>query len=125
MSKPSLGSSRRGPRAGKKERSTKVPLTLDEIKTRLQRTSRSNHLHQEKTKIDFSDVPELTDDELKSMKRSRPGRPPLGDEARKMISLKLDTKLLSDLKAEAKKDGKPYQSLIHEILKNHFRKNAA
>jgi uncharacterized protein (DUF4415 family) len=77
------------------------------------------------SKIDFSDLPELTNAQLKKMKRSSPGRPPLGDEPRKMISIKLDTKLLSNLKAEAKKDGKPYQSLIHEILEKYIRKSAA
>ena len=75
--------------------------------------------------LDLSDVPELTTEQLRRAKRVGPGRPPLGSAARKMISIKLDPELLADLKRKAKDSGKPYQSLIHEILQKHVKGNAA
>jgi uncharacterized protein (DUF4415 family) len=100
-------------------------MTIPEAKARLQTHKHRNLKPEDDSEINFSDAPELSDTQLGTMKRSGPGRPPLGNEPRKMISIKLDTKLLSELKAEAKKDGKPYQSLIHEILERYVRKIAA
>jgi hypothetical protein len=59
------GSSARGQRAGKKGPRTRAPR-----------------------RIDFSDRPEASDDQLRAMRRV--GRPPLGDRARQLIAIRLD-----------------------------------
>jgi uncharacterized protein (DUF4415 family) len=65
-------------------------------------------------KIDYSDIPELSDEQLASMRRV--GRPPLGDEARQLIAIRLDSKVLRWLRTIAAKRQMPYQSLINDIL---------
>lgn len=67
-----------------------------------------------KRRIDFSDIPELSDAQLRRMKRV--GRPALGRAPRKAVSLRLDPDVLARLKAAAGKRGVPYQSLINDIL---------
>lgn len=67
------------------------------------------------SEIDFSDIPALTPEQLKKMKRV--GRPLLGPGPRKAIHIRLDPEVLEKLKIKAKKKGIPYQSLINEILK--------
>jgi uncharacterized protein (DUF4415 family) len=67
--------------------------------------------------IDFSDIPELTDAQLMSMRRV--GRPPIGDQARQLIAIRVDPKILMLLQAQAKRQGKGYQTLINEILAEH------
>jgi uncharacterized protein (DUF4415 family) len=75
------------------------------------------------SEIDFSDIPELTKDQLKSLKRV--GRPLLGISPRKMIAIRIDLDVLSKIKNQARRMGKPYQSLINEILSKHVSKKAA
>jgi uncharacterized protein (DUF4415 family) len=71
-------------------------------------------------KIDYSDIPELSD---KQLSRMRPvGRPTLGDEPRKLIAIRLDPKVLSWLRRTAKEKGLPYQSLVNEILAGEMKK---
>ena len=94
--KKSRGSSARGARAGKNEKSMKPK------------------------KVDFSDIPELSDEQLSSMRRV--GRPTMGDEPRKLIAIRLDAKVLGWLRKTAKKKGLPYQSLVNEILAGEMRK---
>jgi len=65
-------------------------------------------------KIDFSDIPELSERQLASMRRV--GRPPLGGQPRKLIAIRLDPKVLEWVKGAATKKGKPYQSFINDIL---------
>lgn len=65
------------------------------------------------SKIDFSDIPQATDEELKRMRRV--GRPSSGM-AKQLIAIRLSPKLLSQLRKMADAQGKPYQSLIHELL---------
>lgn len=72
-----------------------------------------------KRSIDFSDIGELADEQLASMRRV--GRPPLGRAARTAISLRVDPEVLSRLKAKAAKRGVPYQSLINDILARAMR----
>jgi uncharacterized protein (DUF4415 family) len=96
MMKKSRESSARGARAGKNEKSMKPK------------------------KIDFSDIPELSDEQLSSMRRV--GRPTVGDEPRKLIAIRLDAKVLGWLRKTAKKKGLPYQSLVNEILAGEMRK---
>jgi uncharacterized protein (DUF4415 family) len=94
--KRSRGSSARGERAEKKEKSTRP------------------------RKIDFSDIPELSEKQLSRMRRV--GRPTLGDEPRKLIAIRMDPKVLAWLRKTADKKGLPYQSLVNEILAEEMRK---
>ena len=65
------------------------------------------------SQIDFSDIPESTEKELKRARRV--GRPASGV-AKQLIAIRLSPRLLSQLRKMAAKQGKPYQSLIHELL---------
>ena len=65
------------------------------------------------SQIDFSDIPESTDEELKRARRV--GRPKSGS-AKQLIAIRVDPKLLASLRKMAAKLGKPYQTLIHELL---------
>ncbi len=96
MMKKRRGSSARGEQAVKNEKVTKSK------------------------KIDFSDIPELSDRQLSSMRRV--GRPTMGDEPRKLIAIRLDAKVLGWLRKTAEKKGLPYQSLVNEILASEMRK---
>jgi uncharacterized protein (DUF4415 family) len=71
-------------------------------------------------KIDYSDIPALSKTQLASMRRI--GRPPLGDEPRQLIAIRLDPKVLRWLKSVAAKRHVPYQSLINELLANEMKK---
>jgi len=73
-----------------------------------------------KRKIDYSDIPPLSDDQLASMRRI--GRPPLGDEPRQLIAIRLDPKVLRWLRAVAAKRQVPYQSLINDMLASEMKK---
>jgi predicted DNA binding CopG/RHH family protein len=64
-------------------------------------------------KIDFSDIPESSDEELKRARRV--GRPSTG-RAKQLIAIRLDPRLLVRLRKLAAKKSKPYQTLIHELL---------
>ena len=74
-------------------------------------------------KIDFSDIPEITDAQQK--KGIRPGRPLLGSAARTMIAIRIDPSVLKKLKIYADKRGKGYQTLINEILGKFIKNQAA
>jgi len=76
-----------------------------------------------KEKIDYSDIPALSEDQLRSMKRV--GRPPMGDSSKLMISLRIDPEILDAIQKFAAKKGKGYQVLIHDILENFVSKKAA
>src|SRR4051812_38284961 len=71
--------------------------------------------------IDFSDIPESTDDELKQARRV--GRP-RSNEPKKLIAIRISPKLLGRLRRLAAKQRKPYQTLIHELLEK-LSKDAA
>ena len=94
--KKSHGLSARGARTGKKEKNMRSK------------------------KIDFSDIPELSEKQLSRMRRV--GRPTLGDEPRKLIAIRLDPKVLGWLRRTAEKKGLPYQSLVNQILAEEMRK---
>jgi hypothetical protein len=57
--------------------------------------------YRDSRKIDFSDIPELSDRQLSSMRRV--GRPTRGDQLRKLIAIRLDPKVLSWLRKTAEK----------------------
>jgi predicted DNA binding CopG/RHH family protein len=71
------------------------------------------------SKIDFSDVPQLSDRQLKTARRV--GRPRTGN-AKQLIALRLAPTLLAKLRKMAKKRGVPYQTLMHEILERAARR---
>lgn len=51
--------------------------------------------------IDFSDLPEMSDEQLRSMQRV--GRPSLGPVARQLIAIRIDPRVLVALQREAKR----------------------
>lgn len=69
--------------------------------------------HMPDSAIDFSDVPESTDQELKRARRV--GRPRTG-EAKQLIAIRISPRVLAKLRRVAESQKKPYQTLIHEIL---------
>ena len=74
------------------------------------------------SRIDFSDIPESTDEELKRARRV--GRPKSA-RAKQMIAIRIDPRLLAKLRGLAKSRRKPYQTLIHEILQKATERHAA
>ena len=73
-------------------------------------------------RIDFSDLPESTDEELKRARRV--GRPKSGN-AKRLIAIRIAPRLLAQLRRLAAKRDKPYQTLIHELLEQAARKSDA
>ena len=73
--------------------------------------------------IDFSDIPESSPAQLRSMRRV--GRPPLGATARRLIAIRLDAGVLEGFRKEARRRGVGYQTLINEVLAQHVRKDVA
>lgn len=65
------------------------------------------------SEIDFSDIPESTDEELQRARRV--GRPRTG-KAKDLIAIRIAPDLLQRLRRMAAKRNKPYQTLIHELL---------
>lgn len=63
--------------------------------------------------IDFSDIPESTDEELASARRV--GRPPTG-KAKQLIAIRISPVVIQALKRLAKKRKLPYQTLINNLL---------
>ncbi|MGA8143309.1 MAG: BrnA antitoxin family protein [Candidatus Acidiferrales bacterium] len=67
------------------------------------------------SQLDFSDIPESTDDELKRARRvGRPKSP----HAKQLIAIRIDPCLLSRLRRLARSRRKPYQTMIHELLEH-------
>lgn len=99
MNKRRSGSSARGARAGK------------------------NVKHIPDRQIDFSDIPEMSDAQLRAMRRV--GRPTLGEVARQLIAIRIDPQVLEDLRNEAKRRDIGYQTLINDILTEHAKKKTA
>lgn len=71
-------------------------------------------------RIDFSDIPQSTDEELKRARRV--GRPKTGN-AKHLIAIRISPRLLAQLRRLAAKRDKPYQTLIHELLEKAARKS--
>ncbi len=74
------------------------------------------------SQIDFSDIPESTDKELRRARRV--GRPKTGRPPRQLIAIRIDPLLLKKLRTLAAKQRKPYQTLIHELLERATKKAA-
>ena len=74
-------------------------------------------------KIDFSDIPDSSAEQLRAMRRV--GRPPLGDEPRQLIAIRVDPGVLDQFRKEARRRRVGYQTLINEVLAAHVRKDVA
>ena len=72
--------------------------------------------------LDFSDIPESTDAELKRARRV--GRPRTG-RAKQLIAIRIAPRLLAQLRRLAAKQDKPYQTLIHELLEQAAKRKVA
>ena len=73
--------------------------------------------------IDYSDIPAASANQLAAMRRV--GRPPLGDEPRQLIAIRLDATILDQFRKEARRRRVGYQTLIGEVLARHVAKNIA
>ena len=97
MAKRRFGSSARGRRAAKSARPTPD------------------------RRIDFSDIPESSDAELRRARRvGRPKSP----HAKQLIAIRIDPRLLARLRRLALRRQKPYQTLIHDLLERAARQTA-
>ena len=74
-------------------------------------------------RINYSDIPEATAEQLKSMRRV--GRPPIGDEPRRLIAIRVDPGVLESFRKEARRRHVGYQTLINEVLADHIRNRVA
>ena len=74
------------------------------------------------SRIDFSDIPESTDQELR--RAQRVGRPRTGN-AKQLIAIRIHPRLLARIRRLAAKQSKPYQTLIHELLERAAKKKVA
>ena len=70
-------------------------------------------------KIDFSDIPEAFTAQLRAMRRV--GRPPIGKQARQLIAIRLDPRVIAEFRKEAKRRNLGYQTLINEVLAKHVK----
>ena len=74
------------------------------------------------SEIDFSDIPESTDAELRRARRV--GRPVTGN-AKQLIAIRIAPRVLARLRRLAAKQSKPYQTYIHELLERAASKKVA
>ncbi len=74
-------------------------------------------------KIDFSDIPESSPEQLHAMRRV--GRPPIGERARQLIAIRIDQRVLEEFRKEARRRRVGYQTLINEVLAQHVGRNVA
>ncbi len=68
--------------------------------------------------IDDSDIPPLSDRQLRSMNRL--GRPPIGEQTRRLVAIRIDPDVLDGYRKEAQTRHIGYQTLIHEVLARHL-----
>jgi uncharacterized DUF497 family protein len=81
---------------------------------------RKNAKHMQDDRIDFSELPQSTDEELRRARRV--GRPK-SENAKQLIAIRISPRLLAQLRRLAAKRDKPYQTLIHELLEQAARKS--
>jgi uncharacterized protein (DUF4415 family) len=84
--------------------------------------ARKNGKPMQSAPIDFSDLPESANEELKRARRV--GRPKTGN-AKQLIAIRISPRLLAQLRRLAAKRDKPYQTLIHEFLEKAARTSKA
>jgi uncharacterized protein (DUF4415 family) len=85
------------------------------------RRAAKNAGHIPNRKVDFSDIPESSDEELKRARRV--GRPKSGN-AKQLIAIRIRPQLLAQLRRLAARQEKPYQTLIHELLERAAKRVA-
>jgi predicted DNA binding CopG/RHH family protein len=66
------------------------------------------------SEIDFSDIPEITEEELRTARRV--GRPAVDGITKQMIAIRIRPDILAALRKQAAKRKQPYQTYIHKIL---------
>jgi|SRR6202049_2011750 len=91
------------------------------LSARAARAARSAK-HIPDSEIDFSDIPESTDAELRRARRV--GRPVTGN-AKQLIAIRIAPRVLARLRRLAAKQSKPYQTYIHELLERAASKKVA
>jgi len=79
---------------------------------------RKNGKHIPDSEIDFSDIPELAEDELAKVQRV--GRP-MSDNPKQLIAIRITPDLLDSIRKLAKRRKKPYQTLMHELLEQALK----
>ena len=77
--------------------------------------------HMPDSRIDFSDIPESSEQELARARRV--GRPTTG-RAKQLIAIRIDPRLLAELRKLAGRQRKPYQTLVHELLEAAVKRAA-
>jgi len=65
------------------------------------------------SQLNLLDIPEATDEQLRRARRV--GRPVTGN-AKQLIAIRIDPRVLDKLRRLAARKSKPYQTYIHEIL---------
>ena len=85
------------------------------------RRREKNVKHIPDNKIDFSDIPEATDEVLAKARRA--GRPSTGN-AKQLIAVRIAPSLLKSLRKLAARKRKPYQTLLHDLLEMAVKKAA-
>lgn len=78
--------------------------------------------HVPDSRIDFSDIAQSTDAELKRARRV--GRPKIGH-AKRLIAIRIHPRLLARLRRLAARQEKQYQTLIHELPEKAAREKVA
>ena len=78
--------------------------------------------HMPDSALNLSDIPEATDGQLRRARRV--GRPATGN-AKQLIAIRIDPRLLTRLRRLAAKQSKPYQTLIHELLERAANRKVA
>jgi uncharacterized protein (DUF4415 family) len=73
-------------------------------------------------RIDYSDIPEASREQLKTMRRV--GRPPAGTSAKQLIAIRLDPDVLGRVRRRAKQQGVGYQTLINTVLARYAKRLA-
>jgi len=81
-----------------------------------------NARHTPDSRLDLTDIPEATDEQLRRARRV--GRPVTGN-AKQLIAIRIAPRLLAQLRRLAAKQSKPYQTFIHELLERAASKNVA
>ena len=84
------------------------------------RAAKSARPMRRRRRIDFSDIPEASSAQLRTLRRV--GRPPLGAEPRRLIAIRIDPHVLAAVRREAKRRRLGYQSLINDLLAKHVER---
>src|SRR5258707_8661804 len=77
--------------------------------------ARKSGKHTSTEAIDFFDIPESTDVELRGARRVR--RPRTG-KSKQLIALRISPQLLAQLRRLASRQDMPYQTLLHDLLQS-------